>query len=362
MNDTTDTWISLQTLGLPPTLIPALAELAPGLAPMRVAAVHRDSVAVHDGLHEHRARVQHALTRALQDDGDAIAVGDWVGVQLNPLGEHWVAERVPPINQIARRINDGRDKTERTVIVANVDTALLVMGLDHDYNLRRLERQLAFAKLAQVAAVVVLTKADLCEDVAEREHAVQALLPPGVATLSVNALDVLSCQSLVPWLALGQTLVVIGSSGAGKSTLTNTLCGLSQGDALDTGPNRLGDSRGRHTTTARTLHRTTAGACIIDTPGLRTLRLDADPDDVIQAFDDVAQLAPQCRFRNCGHQDEPGCAVREALDAARLKNFHKLQREAQRDVMTALERKRQVGEWKVRSKAAKARVREKAGG
>jgi ribosome biogenesis GTPase / thiamine phosphate phosphatase len=362
MNDITDTWTSLQHLGLPPALLPAMAELDARLAPMRVAAVHRDSVAVHDGLHEHRARVQHVLTRALQDADDAIAVGDWVGVQLNPLGEHWVAERVPPINQIARRINDGRDKTERTVIVANVDTALLVMGLDHDYNLRRLERQLAFAKLAQVAPVVVLTKADLCADVADRERAVQALLPPGVAAISVNALDASSCQLLAPWLSAGQTLVAIGSSGAGKSTLTNTLCGLSEGDALDTGPNRLGDSRGRHTTTARSLHRTTAGACIVDTPGLRTLRLDADPDDVIQAFDDVAQLAPHCRFRNCSHQDEPGCAVRQALDAARLKNFHKLQREAQRDAMTALERKRQLGEWKVRSKAAKARVREKAGG
>jgi ribosome biogenesis GTPase / thiamine phosphate phosphatase len=362
MNDLTDTWTSLQHLGLPPALMPAFAELDARLAPMRVAAVHRDSVAVHDGLHEHRARVQHALTRALQDADDAMAVGDWVGVQLNPLGEHWVAERLPPINQIARRINDGRDKTERTVIVANVDTALLVMGLDHDYNLRRLERQLAFAKLAQVAAVVVLTKADLCDDVAERERAVQTLLPSGVASVSVNALDALTCETLSPWLGVGQTLVVIGSSGAGKSTLTNTLCGLAESSALDTGPNREGDSRGRHTTTGRSLHRTMAGACIIDTPGLRTLRLDADPDDVLRAFDDVAELAPRCRFRNCTHHEEPGCAVREALDAARLKNFHKLQREAQRDQMTALERKRQVGEWKVRSKAAKARVREKVGG
>ncbi len=362
MNDTTDLLTPLLTLGLPHTLMPALAELDACLVPMRVAAVHRDSVAVHDGRHEHRARVQHALTRALQDADDAIAVGDWVGVMRNALSEQWVVERVPPINQIARRVNDGRDKTERLVIVSNVDTALLVMGLDMDYNLRRLERQLAFAKLAQVAAVVVLTKADLCGDVAGREHAVQALLPPGVAALSVNALEASSCQSLAPWLARGQTLVAIGSSGAGKSTLTNTLCGYDLGGVQDTGPNRSGDSRGRHTTTTRSLHRTAQGACIIDTPGLRTLRLDADPSDVIQAFDDVASLAPQCRFRNCSHLNEPGCAVREALDAARLKNFHKLQREAERDVMTALERKRQVGAWKVRSKAAKARVREKVGG
>jgi ribosome biogenesis GTPase / thiamine phosphate phosphatase len=363
MNHMTDErWTLLQTLGLPRALLPAVADLDTHLMPMRVTAVHRDGVAVHDGLHEYRAHVQPALLRALQDASDAIAVGDWVGVQLNAMGEHWVIERVPPINQIARRVNDGRDKTERTVIVANVDTALLVMGLDHDFNLRRLERQLAFAKLAQVTAVVVLTKADLCDDLPERERQVQALLPGGVALVSVNALDASACDALAPWLGHGQTLVVIGSSGAGKSTLTNTLCGLADAQALDTGPNRAGDNRGRHTTTARTLHRTQAGACIIDTPGLRTLRLDADPDDVVKAFDDVARLAPRCRFRNCSHVDEPGCAVRDALDAARLKNFHKLQREAQRDQMTALERKRQLGEWKVRSKAAKARVREKAGG
>lgn len=341
--------------------MPAVQALDSRLTPMRVAAVHRDSVSVHDGLQEHRARVQHALTLDLLAAEDGLAVGDWVGVQLNPLGEHWVAARVPPLNQVARRVNDGRDKTERTVIVSNVDTALLVMGLDGDYNLRRLERQLAFAKLAQVAAVVVLTKADLCNALAEREQAVQALLPPGIALVSVNALNAAACDRLAPWLGSGQTLVLIGSSGAGKSTLTNTLCGHAEQGAQDTGPNRSGDSRGRHTTTARSLHRTLAGACLIDTPGLRTLRLDADPSDVIEAFDDVAQLAPHCRFRDCTHQAEPGCAVREALDPARLKNFNKLQREALRDQMTALERKRQVGVWKVRSKAAKARSRDKSG-
>jgi ribosome biogenesis GTPase / thiamine phosphate phosphatase len=351
----------LMALGLAPALLPALQTLDPRFAPMRVAAVHRDSVALHDGVHEHRARVQHHLLRELQTQDDGLAVGDWVGVMRNPLGEHWVAERIAPLNQIARRVNDGRDKTERAVIVSNVDTALLVMGLDGDYNLRRLERQLAFARLAQVSAVVVLTKADLCDDAAERELAVQALLPADVALAAVDARDASTLQALSPWLGSGQTLVLLGSSGAGKSTLTNTLCGYAQSAALDTGPNRSGDNRGRHTTTARSLHRTRPGACIIDTPGLRTLRLDADPDDVIEAFDDIAELAAQCRFRDCSHKDEPGCAVREALDGARLKNFHKLQREAQRDQMTALERKQQVNVWKVRSKAVKARTRQKVG-
>jgi ribosome biogenesis GTPase / thiamine phosphate phosphatase len=351
----------LMALGLAPALLPAMQTLDPRLAPMRVAAVHRDSVAVHDGVREHRARVQHHLQRELHAQDDGIAVGDWVGVMLNPLGEHWVAERVAPLNQIARRVNDGRDKTERAVIVSNVDTALLVMGLDGDYNLRRLERQLAFARLAQVGAVVVLTKADVCDEVAQREQAVQALLPATVALASVDARDASALNALSPWLAAGQTLVLLGSSGAGKSTLTNTLCGYFDERSMDTGPNRSGDNRGRHTTTARSLHRTLAGACIIDTPGLRTLRLDADPSDVIDAFGDIAELAAQCRFRDCSHQDEPGCAVRDALDGARLKNFHKLQREAQRDQMTALERKQQLSVWKVRSKAARARQKEKLG-
>jgi ribosome biogenesis GTPase / thiamine phosphate phosphatase len=349
----------LRAIGLAPALFSTLANLPDTPVPqrlMRVTEVQRDSVTGHDGSAEQRARLRPALHAALADAGDALAVGDWALAERNAFAEWWLVQRVPPANQIARRLHDGRDKVTRTVIVANVDTALLVMGLDHDFNPRRLERYLAFVRLAQVGAVVVLTKADLCADVAAREREVQAILPPDVACVAVTATAAAAAHALAPWLGAGLTLVLVGSSGAGKSTLTNTLVGT---ELQDTGGTRRGDGRGRHTTSARSLFITPQGACIIDTPGLRTLRLDGDPDAVTAAFDDVAALAMQCRFRDCRHEDDPGCAVRDALPAARLKNFHKLRREAERDAMSALERKALVATWKARSKAGRERAKEK---
>jgi ribosome biogenesis GTPase len=265
---------------------------------------------------------------------------------------------VPPLTQIARRVNDGRDKSSRMVIVSNVDTALLVMGLDHDYNLRRLERYLALVRLAEVAAVVVLSKADLCVHSAARLHEVQTLVPAGVAVLAVNALGDEPRVALAPWLGAGQTLVLLGSSGVGKSTLTNALVGSA---AQHTGGTRHGDGRGRHTTTARSLHFAPGGACIIDTPGLRTLRLDSEAGAIGSVFDDVTTLALQCRFRDCRHDDEPGCAVRDGVAPERLRSFQKLLREARRDTQSALERKQQVSMWKARGRAARAHMKAKRG-
>jgi ribosome biogenesis GTPase len=267
-----------------------------------------------------------------------------------------VHERVAPLSQLARRLHDGRDKVTRLVIVSNVDTALLVMGLDHDFNLRRLERYLALVRLAGIDALVVLTKADLCSDVPSHLARLREVLPRGVEALALNATDGSAPQRLAPWLGAGQTLVVLGSSGTGKSTLTNALVGQA---VQRTGTARDDDSRGRHTTTARSLFGTPSRACIIDTPGLRTLRLDGDAAAVAQVFDDVAALARQCRFRNCRHADEPGCAVRDGVDASRLKNFHKLRRETERDQQSALQRRAQQQVWKVRARAARERARDK---
>jgi ribosome biogenesis GTPase len=346
----------LRAIGLAPHMLPRLPAVQRDDKLMRVVEVQRDSVLLHEGQLALRARALPALHAAL--DGEALAVGDWVLAQRNVHAEWWVRERVPPANQIARRLHDGRDKVTRVVLVANVDTALVVMGLDHDFNPRRLERYIAFTKIAGVGAVVVLTKADLVDEAerAARLHEALALVPPEVAVLAVDATAPAASHALEPWLGGGQTLVAVGSSGAGKSTLTNTLLGHT---AQDTGPARAGDSRGRHTTTVRTLHALAGGACIIDTPGLRTLRLDAEPDAVVGAFDDIARLASQCRFRDCRHDGEPGCAVQGALAPARLKNFHKLKREAERDRMSALERKALVAVWKARGRAGKQRAKDK---
>jgi ribosome biogenesis GTPase len=351
----------LRRIGLTPLLLQHVARLGDAAADarlMRVTDVQRDALHLHDGAEVHPARALPALLQALTQAQDGLAVGDWVFAQRNVHGQWWATHRVAPVAQIARRLHDGRDKVTRTVIASNVDTALLVMGLDQDYNPRRLERYLALVRLAGVTAVVVLTKADLCPDTALRLQQVQALMPEDTAALALNALGEQPRQQLAPWLGVGQTLVLLGSSGAGKSTLTNALLGQA---VQSTGANRSGDSRGRHTTTSRSLHLTPDGACIIDTPGLRTLRLDGEAGDVEAVFDDIATLAPGCRFRDCQHVDEPGCAVRDAVPPQRLRNFHKLLREARRDTLTALERKAQVALWKQRGRAARAVDKAKRG-
>ena len=351
----------LRRIGLAPLIVQHLARVddaALDAQLMRVTEVQRDALHLHDGVQEHPARALPGLLMALSEQGDALAVGDWVLARRNEHREWWVHQRLPPATQLARRLHDGRDKVTRTVIVSNIDTALLVMGLDHDFNLRRLERYLALVRLAGVSSVVVLTKADLCDDPQAKLRSVQALLPPDTVAVAVNALGDEPREQLAPWLGEGSTLVLLGSSGAGKSTLTNALLGR---HTQATGAAREGDGRGRHTTTARSLHATPDGACIIDTPGLRTLRLDGEAGDIEAAFDDIAQLAPLCRFRDCRHHDEPGCAVQGAVAPERLRNFQKLLREAQRDTMTALQRKAQVAVWKQRGRAARAVGKAKRG-
>jgi ribosome biogenesis GTPase / thiamine phosphate phosphatase len=350
----------LRHIGLASAIVQRVMTLAPASAEaalMRVTEVQREGLTLHDGLEEYAARLRPALRAMLGAEGDAVAVGDWVLAERNAYGEWWVRQRLPPLNQLARRLHDGRDKVTRVVIVSNVDTALLVMGLDADFNLRRLERYVTLVRLAGVGAVVVLTKADLCTEVQERLREVQALLPQGAMAVAVNALGDEPRQALAPWLQAGQTLVLLGSSGAGKSTLTNTLAGAAQ----DTGTNRSGDSRGRHTTTVRSLHVTPQGACIIDTPGLRTLRLDVEAEQLGVVFDDITALALRCRFRDCRHENEPGCAVRDGVSGERLRNYHKLLREARRDTLTALERKAMVSQWKARGRAARLRISAKRG-
>ena len=354
-----DTVPRLRRIGLS---LPLLQQLALDLdddAPLlRVTEVQRDQLHLHDGEHEYPGRALPALLQRLLAEGDALAVGDWVRARRNVHGQWWVHARLPPATQLARRLHDGRDKVTRAVIVSNVDTALLVMGLDHDHNLRRLERYLAAVRVADVGAVVVLTKADLCADVPLRLEQTQAVLPADVVAVALDATGEQPLQQLQPWLGEGQTLVLLGSSGAGKSTLTNALL---RADVQRTGANRADDSRGRHTTTARSLHVTASGACIIDTPGLRTLRLDSESGDVAAAFDDIAQLAQRCRFRDCAHDDEPGCAVRDGVAPERLRNFRKLLRETQRDSQTALQRKAQLAVWKQRSRAVRQVMAAKRG-
>jgi len=321
---------------------------------MRLTEVHRETVRLHDGHDEHSARVLPRLVRALAEAEAALAVGDWLLAQRDAHGAWWVHRRLSPLTHIARRDADGR----RHPVVSNVDTALLVMGLDDDFNLRRLERYLALVHSSALLPVIVLTKADVAPPAAI-EAAFEGMRGRIAASLDLLVVDARSPDTaalLAPYLGIGQTVVVLGSSGAGKSTLTNTLAG----EALqDTGAVREHDSRGKHTTTARSLHCLPGGACVIDTPGLRALRPDVDETALGASFSDIETLAGQCRFRDCSHGDEPGCAVREGVAPDRLRNFQKLLREARRDTMSALERQQQVAQWKVRARAGHARAKAK---
>ena len=350
----TNTMNRLRPIGFTPAIAQAIAALDDASGePMRLIEVHRETVCVTDGVDEHTVRPLPQLQRPL-DAADALTVGDWVLVERDKHGDRWLKQRVPPLTQLIRRNSSGA----RQPLVSNVDTAMLTMGLDGDFNLRRLERYLAMTKPAGIWPIVVLTKKDLCHDVDVRLDALHARLPRYLPVHTVDARAACTASELAPYLGAGQTIVALGSSGAGKSTLTNTLIGA---HVQVTAAVREDDSRGRHTTTSRSLHRLPAGGCIIDTPGLRGLRPDVGEEDLAASFDDIRELADQCRFRNCRHHDEPDCAVREGVAADRLSNYQKMLREIRRDALTPLQRRELLATWKARHRAAAERMKIKRG-
>ena len=311
----------LRSIGFNPLVARAYESVAAATGTLaRVVEQFRTHCVLHTGVSLQKARAQPALLSETQ-----LAVGDWVLAQLGAQGgESWITHRLPPYAQLIRIGADGAPQT----LAMNVDCAFLVMGLDGDFNVRRLERYLALARSGGVLPIVVLTKADLCEDVQSRLDELAARLPAGIEWHAVNARDPAVAAILGPHLQAGHTAVLLGSSGAGKSTLTNTLSGS---DTQKTADVRASDSRGRHTTTSRQLRKLPSGGCIIDTPGVRGLRLDTDEAALDDLFEDVQKLAADCRFRDCRHESEPGCAVRAALPADRLSNFHKMRLEVTHD-------------------------------
>ena len=329
----------------------------------RVIEVHRDALVLHDGEAAQPARLLPGLARALLQGESALSVGDWVLCNTDAYAQVWVQARLEPLTHIVRRDGDGL----RHSVVSNIDTALLVMGLDLDFNPHRLERYLALVHGSGVTPVVVLSKLDVLMsadksdgDSADRADVLdlriqqlRARIGQAVDLIAVDTRDPHCRQRLSPYLGAGQTLVLLGSSGAGKSTLINTLTASS---VQDTGQVREHDSRGKHTTTSRSLHQLPSGACVIDTPGVRTLGLDIDTATLQSLFDDVVALSANCRFRNCQHQEEPDCAVRQGVHPERLRNYQKLLRESRRDTMTPLERQAQLAQWKTRSRASRARA------
>jgi len=313
---------SLAALGWTDELEAAYAPHADrGFIPARIVAEHRGGYYVRspDG-----DRLAHPRGRLRDDEvwGGMPAVGDWVVVCDAP-GERYAIEALLP-----RRTKVSRKtpwlKAEEHVLVANVDTVLIVSGLDGDYSSRRLERYLVAAWDSGADPVVVLTKLDACDDpdlIAEAEATAF-----GVPVLTTSAVTGEGLDDVAALLRPAATFVLLGSSGVGKSTLVNALAGRT---LMATGDLRR-DGRGRHTTRHRQLHVLRNGAIVIDTPGLRELQVwEGDVDD---AFADVAEIAAECRFTDCAHGVEPDCAVQEALatgtlDPARWQSYLKLQRE-----------------------------------
>ena len=250
------------------------------------------------------------------------AVGDWVGVRDGII--HCRLERRSRLSRAAA----GR-AVEEQVVAANVDTVFLVTALSGDLNLRRLERYLTMVWDGGAVPVVLLNKADLSEDPKRAAMSVETRLPL-VDVIVTSALHARGIDALTPYLRPAQTIALVGSSGVGKSTLINRLLGR---ETLRVGAISEADGKGRHTTMARQLVRLASGALLIDTPGMRELQPWANDSAVDVAFDDVAALAAACRFSDCAHAGEPGCAVAEAvdagtLDADRVEHYRRLGREA----------------------------------
>lgn len=321
--------------------------------PARVTAVHRDGIAVLSS----RGAGTPVLTPALREHAGMPAVGDWVLVEHEADRVHALVDRQ---SLIARLAAGGTHEAQP--IAANIDTLFVVTSCNDDFNPSRLERYLALAIDAGVEPVIVLTKADLCDDVADYRHAAERIAP-GTVVLTINALDDDVADQLVPWLAPSQTVAFVGSSGVGKSSLTNRLIGTA---AQHTAGIREDDARGRHTTTAREMFATATGAWVIDTPGMRELRLGAVEEAVDAVFEEIARLAEQCRFGDCHHDGEPGCAIEQArmqglVDERRLASYRKLLRESARAQRNERERREQSRQFGAMGKQAMKAKRERLG-
>jgi ribosome biogenesis GTPase / thiamine phosphate phosphatase len=294
----------------------------PGLVGARVAAAHRGRLDLLGPDGPLAGRVAGRLRHAAVSPADLPAVGDWVGVDPRSGAVHAV---LPRRGGIARAAPGGQSHAQ--VLAANVDVALIVGSLNRDLNIRRLERMLALAADARADAVVVLSKADLVPD--PSSHVTDVRLALG-ATVPVIALSVhagTGMDALGAWLRPGATAVLLGSSGAGKTTLLNALSG---GPPRKTAEIRAHDDRGRHATTVRELIPLPSGAVVIDTPGLRLPRVWDEAAGLDVAYGDVAELALQCRFADCKHHGEPGCAVVGAISPERLAGLRKLEHERDR--------------------------------
>lgn len=307
------------------------------LIPVRVMSVHRNRLDV-TGLSTDGTAFNEAIPPYSVPDGPedmTATVGDWLLLDPATLKVARLLER----QSLFKRRAPGTDR-KLQLIAANVDTLFIVSSCNQDFNVPRLERYLALARDAGVTPVIILTKADLTDD--PHEFAQQASrIMPGIMVELLDARDPQQITRLHPWCTKGQTIAFVGSSGVGKSTLINTLTG---DELIATAGIREDDAKGRHTTTGRQFHQLPSGAWLLDTPGMRELQLTDVQEGIDAVFADIVELAEACRFRDCRHETEPGCAVTAAidngtLDPKRLHRWRKLALEDRHNTQTIAERR-----------------------
>lgn len=314
--------------------------------PARVTEVQRDALTATTGETSHRLRLSGRWFQL--EPTERPTVGDWLLIDAS--GER-IVRLLERSSELSRLAAGGQ---EQQLIAANVDVLFIVTSCNEEFNASRLERYLALASNGGVTPVVVLTKTDLTDDAdAYVEQARRVSLHAEV--VAVNALDALSLGGLTPWCAAGSTIALLGSSGVGKSTLLNTLAGS---ERQVTGDIRDADAHGKHTTTHRSLHRLDNGLLLLDVPGLREVGMVGHAEGISSLFDDIDNLAATCRFSDCQHMSEPGCAVRAAidkgdLDERRLHNFEKLKREETHNSASIAQKRQHYRDFakKVRSAA-----------
>ena len=314
---------TLTPLGWRPSLARQLADAPDGTRPARVMSVHRSGFAVAgDG-----------FETTVPPDAET-TVGDWL---LLASDSDTALARLDRQSLLKRRA-PGAEGQEQ-LIAANLDTLFITTSCNADFNPARLERYLALAEEAEITPIIVLTKADLCDTPGTYRRQAEALMP-GLLAEPLNAKDPAQAARLKPWIGPGQTVAFAGSSGVGKSTLLNTLLGEA---TAATQAIREDDAKGRHTTSHRALFHLPQGGWLIDLPGMRELGLTDAATGIDAVFADLAALAQTCKFRDCAHYTEPGCAIQAAiaagtLDPARLARWQKLQAEDRRNSETTAER------------------------
>lgn len=298
-----------------------------GYRPGRICAQYKNSYKIYSEFGELSGEVSGRFHYEASEYRDFPSVGDWVVISPRP------QEKTATIHRVLDRKSKFSRKTaglltEEQVVAANMDWVFIVVSLNENYNIRRIERYLTVAWESGANPVIILSKADLCSNVEEKLMEVESIAL-GVPIHAISSMNNEGIDNLAPYLNEGQTVVLLGSSGVGKSTLVNRLTGTERQSVQEVSD--LGD-RGRHTTTYRELIPLPSGAILIDTPGMRELQLWDGSEGINEAFDDIEVLAGECRFSDCTHKKEPGCRIKEALQNGslsmeRFESYLKLQRE-----------------------------------